>query len=124
MECPVLRPTLGEVHKQSWQDYISKHEGEISEAGVAKIVAPAGWSPRTGYDEDLDVRIKPIRQHASGARGVFRWALAAAWLAEGGGGARPIVDVVVDKNPMQDPKPVQPISTFCLGFPMLTMPPH
>ncbi|GLI59739.1 hypothetical protein VaNZ11_001689, partial [Volvox africanus] len=53
---------------------IEKHENKISQAGIAKIVAPEGWSPRRqGYSDDLDFIIeRPIRQHATGSRGLYR----------------------------------------------------
>ncbi|GFR48996.1 hypothetical protein Agub_g11015 [Astrephomene gubernaculifera] len=72
-ECPVLYPTLEDL-KKPFEAYIEKHEKKIAEAGIAKIVAPEGWTPRRqGYPDDLDFTIeRPIRQHVTGSRGLFR----------------------------------------------------
>lgn len=51
-ECPVFRPTLAEVHGSSFVEYVEKLERSkaFREAGICKIVAPEGWSPRRqGY---------------------------------------------------------------------------
>ncbi|GIL53254.1 hypothetical protein Vafri_8903 [Volvox africanus] len=72
-ECPVLHATLDDIQKP-FEAFIEKHENKISQAGIAKIVAPDGWSPRRqGYSDDLDFIIeRPIRQHATGSRGLYR----------------------------------------------------
>ncbi|EFJ44031.1 Jumonji domain-containing protein [Volvox carteri f. nagariensis] len=72
-ECPVLYPTLEDIQKP-FEAFIEKHEYSIAQAGIAKIVAPEGWSPRRqGYPDDLDFNIeRPIRQHATGSRGLYR----------------------------------------------------
>ncbi len=41
--------------------------------GICKIIAPKGWTPRAAGYENLDHAIpRPIRQHATGRRGVYR----------------------------------------------------
>jgi jumonji domain-containing protein 2 len=56
-----------------FEEYIERAEPWLREHGVGKIVPPREWVPRRGGYEDLQVEIPtPIRQHATGGRGVFR----------------------------------------------------
>ena len=70
---PVFYPTLKDV-QGSFEAYVNSIEKRFSHAGVCKIVPPKGWTPRKqGYTDRLDVEIpRPIRQHATGTRGVYR----------------------------------------------------
>lgn len=58
----------------SFEDYIVKCERKLAKAGIGRIVPPPEWTPRKeGYPEDLDFTIeRPIRQHATGAKGLYR----------------------------------------------------
>ena len=71
--CPVFYPTLEDV-AGPFEAYVEKLENKLCVTGICKIVAPAGWTPRRrGYPESLDLTIeRPIRQHATGSRGLFR----------------------------------------------------
>lgn len=54
LECPVFRPTLDEVRSLTFVEYVEKVEPQWLHAGICRIVAPEGWTPRrSGYD-DLD----------------------------------------------------------------------
>ena len=69
---PVLRPTMADM-RAPFEEYIERAEPWLRESGIAKIVPPREWSPRRGGYEDLQCTIPcPIRQHATGGRGVFR----------------------------------------------------
>eukprot|EP00197_Chlamydomonas_leiostraca_P012290 CAMPEP_0202869650 /NCGR_PEP_ID=MMETSP1391-20130828/12572_1 /ASSEMBLY_ACC=CAM_ASM_000867 /TAXON_ID=1034604 /ORGANISM="Chlamydomonas leiostraca, Strain SAG 11-49" /LENGTH=376 /DNA_ID=CAMNT_0049549991 /DNA_START=57 /DNA_END=1184 /DNA_ORIENTATION=- len=77
LECPVLKPTMEDMMSMTFEEYITKHELKIAKAGVCKIVAPMQWVPRKqGYRNLSHMRIeRPIRQHASGSRGLYRMIL-------------------------------------------------
>ena len=69
---PVLRPTMADM-RAPFEEYIERAEPWLREHGIGKIVPPREWVPRRGGYEDLQVEITcPIRQHATGGRGVFR----------------------------------------------------
>lgn len=72
-ECPVLYPTMEDM-MGGFEAYIEKHEKKIAQAGLVKIVPPAGWQARkAGYPDNLDFTINsPIRQHATGRGGIYR----------------------------------------------------
>lgn len=72
-EVPVFHPTWRDVNG-SWEAYIESIERRFANVGLAKIIPPKGWTPRkTGYKDDLDYEItRPIRQHATGKRGLYR----------------------------------------------------
>jgi jumonji domain-containing protein 2 len=75
LECPVFHPTLEDLNGP-FELYIEKIEKRIAKAGIAKIVAPAGWTPRRGGYDDVDVRIERcIKQVATGSRGLYRFLL-------------------------------------------------
>lgn len=73
----MLKPTIEDMQRMTFEEYITKHEKKITAAGVCKIVAPSQWVPRKqGYRNLNHVRIeRPIRQHASGSRGLYRMIL-------------------------------------------------
>eukprot|EP00887_Chlorella_sp_A99_P000860 scaffold5.g860.t1 len=81
-EAPIFYPTRSEVAEVQFERYVEEvleRDPRFAEAGIAKIVAPAGWTPRRqGYDAaelpDLDLP-RPIRQHATGRAGLFRTVL-------------------------------------------------
>lgn len=72
-ECPVFYPTMEDMNG-NFEAYIQKCERKLGPAGVGKIVPPAEWQPRKdGYPDTLDLTIeRPIRQHATGTRGLYR----------------------------------------------------
>jgi len=72
-DVPTFHPTLRDV-SGSFDAYISSIESRFRNCGICKIVPPKGWTPRkAGYPDDLDHEIpRPIRQHATGRRGVYR----------------------------------------------------
>lgn len=76
MEVPVYRPTLKEMEAglEAYVHRIEREGGRFATAGLAKIVPPAGWTPRrAGYNNRWDVTIdRPIKQHATGTRGLYR----------------------------------------------------
>lgn len=73
MECPVFRPTLEDIYGP-FERYIEKIEKKMAQTGICKIVPPESWTPRRGgYPDNLDLTIeRPIRQHATGSRGLYR----------------------------------------------------
>ena len=73
MECPVFRPTLEDIYGP-FERYIEKIEKKMAVTGICKIVPPESWVPRRGgYPDNLDLTIeRPIRQHATGSRGLYR----------------------------------------------------
>jgi hypothetical protein len=73
MECPVFRPTLEDIYGP-FERYIEKIEKKMAKTGICKIVPPESWTPRRGgYPDNLDLTIeRPIRQHATGSRGLYR----------------------------------------------------
>lgn len=75
-QCPVFYPTIEDVYGD-FEAYIEKVEKKIEKFGVCKICMPASWTPRKhGYPDDLDLTIdRPIRQHATGSRGLYRMLL-------------------------------------------------
>ena len=72
-DVPVFHPTLKEM-EAGLEAYVSRIERRAGGAGLAKIVPPKGWTPRkAGYGGGWDVPIqRPIRQHATGTRGLYR----------------------------------------------------
>jgi jumonji domain-containing protein 2 len=72
-EVPVFHPTWRDVNG-SWEAYIESIERRFANVGLAKIIPPKGWTPRkAGYTDDFDFDIaRPIRQHATGKRGLYR----------------------------------------------------
>jgi jumonji domain-containing protein 2 len=71
-EVPVFHPTLRDV-SGSWEQYIQSIEKRCH-VGICKIVPPKGWcaSKKEG-EPDLDLTIpRPIRQHVTGKRGLYR----------------------------------------------------
>lgn len=71
----VLRPTLEDVTRMSWEEYITANEPRILKAGGAcRIALPPGMTPRkSGYGDLGDMKItRAIRQHAHGQRGMYR----------------------------------------------------
>ena len=71
-EVPVFHPTLRDV-SGSFEAYIASIERRCLGAGICRIVAPKGWTPRKAGYEDLEFTIpRPIRQHATGRRGLYR----------------------------------------------------
>jgi jumonji domain-containing protein 2 len=73
---PVLHATWADMNG-SFEAFIEKHERRIAAVGLAKVVPPAGWTPRKeGYPEDMDCRIERcIKQVATGSRGLYRFLL-------------------------------------------------
>lgn len=65
MEVPVYRPTLKEMEAglEAYVHRIEREGGRFATAGLAKIVPPAGWTPRrAGYNNRWDVTIdRPIK---------------------------------------------------------------
>lgn len=65
MEVPVYRPTLKEMEAglETYVHRIEREGGRFATAGLAKIVPPAGWTPRrAGYNNRWDVTIdRPIK---------------------------------------------------------------
>ena len=75
VECPVFHPTLEDMNGP-FEMYMDKIEKRIAKAGIGKIVAPAGWTPRRGGYDDVNVRIERcIKQVATGTRGLYRFLL-------------------------------------------------
>ena len=76
LEALVFRPTLAEVQSLTFEQYVERIEPQLARVGICKIVAPAGWTPRAaGYDGVDYVVPRPVRQMATGARGLFRTCL-------------------------------------------------
>lgn len=71
-EPPVFYPTMADM-RGSFEKYIESIEEDIEEFGIGRIVPPAGWTPRQeGYD-NIDFTVdQPIKQHATGRKGLFR----------------------------------------------------
>lgn len=71
--CPVFRPSHEQV-SGSWEAFVESIERKIAGPGICKIVPPKGWTPRKkGYSAKLDFEIpQPIRQIATGSRGLYR----------------------------------------------------
>lgn len=72
-EVPVFHPTLRDI-SGSFEAYIESIERRFANVGLAKIIPPKGWTPRKqGYSDDFDFEIpRPIKQHATGKRGLYR----------------------------------------------------
>lgn len=70
---PVFRPTIADM-RAPFEAYIEKAEPLLAQAGIGKLVPPRQWVPRkSGYDDLPDVTIeKAIKQHATGAKGLYR----------------------------------------------------
>ena len=73
IECPVIKLTREDM-RRGFECTIEKLEDTISKYGIAKLIPPTGWTPRSaGYKDDLDIIIpRPIRQNVTGGRGIFR----------------------------------------------------
>jgi jumonji domain-containing protein 2 len=72
----VFRPTLEELRTTSFEDYVTSIEPQLARVGICKIVAPAGWTPRAAGYSNVDFTVPfPVRQQASGARGLYRTCL-------------------------------------------------
>jgi len=73
----VFYPTLAEVQSLTFGEYVEKleRESDLLQVGIARIVAPDGWAPRASYEGVDFVVPRPVRQHASGGRGVYRTCL-------------------------------------------------
>lgn len=79
LKIPVLYPTMDDINRP-FEEFIAKHEKRIGAVGLAKIVPPAGWSPRPAgcrsYEELPDVTIERcIKQVATGSKGLYRFLL-------------------------------------------------
>ena len=79
MQVPVLYPTMDDMMRPV-ELFIERHEKKIGKIGLAKIVPPAGWSPRPKgsrqYEQDPDFTIERcIKQVATGSRGLYRFLL-------------------------------------------------
>uniref|UniRef100_A0A7S0MTN4 [Histone H3]-trimethyl-L-lysine(9) demethylase n=1 Tax=Pyramimonas obovata TaxID=1411642 RepID=A0A7S0MTN4_9CHLO len=72
VEVPVFYPSMDDM-RGSFERYVESIEPQFAHVGICKIVPPPAWTPRkVGYD-DIDGFIpKPIRQHATGRKGLFR----------------------------------------------------
>ncbi len=72
-QIPVLHATWDDM-MQPFERFVEKHERLIGKVGLAKIVPPEDWTPRSkGYPEDLDYSIERcIKQEATGSRGLWR----------------------------------------------------
>jgi hypothetical protein len=74
----VFHPTLEEVQSLTFEQYVERIElgGQLAAVGICKIVAPPGWTPRADGYEGVDFVVpRPVRQLATGARGLFRTCL-------------------------------------------------
>ena len=72
----VFRPTLEQVHSMTFEEYVRSIEPQVLRVGIARIVAPPGWTPRARGYSDVDCLVpRPVRQLASGARGLYRTCL-------------------------------------------------
>jgi [histone H3]-trimethyl-L-lysine9/36 demethylase len=69
-EVPTFYPTLKEV-RGSFEDYILSIEDKLSQYGICRIIPPREWKPQKNKYTDFHVA-RPIKQHATGRRGVFR----------------------------------------------------
>ncbi|KAK9828707.1 hypothetical protein WJX72_001637 [[Myrmecia] bisecta] len=79
-EVPVFHPTLRDLGG-SFETFVESVERRFAQVGICKIVAPKSWTPRkAGYDDDnIECEIpRPIRQHATGTRGLYRTLLVEA----------------------------------------------
>ena len=70
---PSSTPPLKDM-EAGLEAYVSRIERKAGAIGLAKIVPPKGWTPRRGgYGGKWDVAIdRPIKQHATGTRGLYR----------------------------------------------------
>ena len=60
----------------TFEEYVRSIEPHILRVGIARIVAPPGWTPRARGYSDVDCLVpRPVRQLASGARGLYRTCL-------------------------------------------------
>jgi jumonji domain-containing protein 2 len=72
----VFHPTLEEVQSMTFEQYVESIEPQLAIVGICKIVAPPGWTPRADGYEGVDFLVpRPVRQLATGARGLFRTCL-------------------------------------------------
>lgn len=73
----VFRPTLEDLQSTSFEDYVASLEPRgLARVGICRIVAPEGWTPRRRGYGDVDFAVpNPVRQQASGGRGVYRTCL-------------------------------------------------
>lgn len=71
-ECPTFQLTDEDI-AGGFEAYIERIEDVLAKWGVAKLVPPASWQPRKAGYGNLRLRVeKPIRQNASGGRGLWR----------------------------------------------------
>eukprot|EP00232_Nephroselmis_pyriformis_P000998 CAMPEP_0182909358 /NCGR_PEP_ID=MMETSP0034_2-20130328/35706_1 /TAXON_ID=156128 /ORGANISM="Nephroselmis pyriformis, Strain CCMP717" /LENGTH=343 /DNA_ID=CAMNT_0025045605 /DNA_START=102 /DNA_END=1130 /DNA_ORIENTATION=+ len=71
-EAPVFYPTKADLDGP-FEDYIEKIERRFAKYGICRIIPPKGWTPRKAGYENLNFTVgKPIRQHATGRKGLFR----------------------------------------------------
>ncbi|KAG1659341.1 hypothetical protein FOA52_008395 [Chlamydomonas sp. UWO 241] len=68
------------MEDSSFEAYIEKHERRIAAVGLAKIIPPAGWQPRSGGEggdyTGVNCRTtRCIKQVATGSRGMLRFLL-------------------------------------------------
>ena len=71
-DVPVFRPSLEQL-AGSFEAYVENIERKIGGPGIAKIVAPKGWTPRKRGYKKVDIQIpQPIKQLATGSRGLYR----------------------------------------------------
>jgi len=69
----VFRPSLEELQTTSFEDYVTSIEPQLLRVGICRIVAPVGWTPRAAGYAGVDFAVPhPVRQQASGARGLYR----------------------------------------------------
>ena len=77
MPVPVFYAREKDVKEGTFEAFIEKIEEIICEYGVCKIVPPETWSPTSTEDvlhrrADRTLIPKPICQHATGRKGVYR----------------------------------------------------
>jgi hypothetical protein len=60
----------------TFEEYVRSIEPQVLRVGIARIVAPPEWTPRARGYSDVDCLVpRPVRQLASGARGLYRTCL-------------------------------------------------
>lgn len=72
-DVPVFHAT-DEDMADSFGDFIEAIDARLAGPGICKIVPPPGWTPRRqGYSKRLEFDIpQPIRQIATGSKGLYR----------------------------------------------------
>ena len=72
MEAPVFHATWEDM-RGSFEAYVERIEAEAEGHGICKVVPPKGWKPRKEPYEHVDVTVvKPVRQHVTGKKGIYR----------------------------------------------------